>query len=96
MRVGGPIVTDNSEAGLRLAIAGAGIIRIGDMLVSKAVREGQLTEIALPYHEPEEWSTWAVFPPGMQRIPRVRVFLEFLHEQYANAPWSLAHANARA
>jgi DNA-binding transcriptional LysR family regulator len=87
VEVGGPIRTDNSECALQLALAGTGIIRIGELLVGRAIAEGRLVPLLTDAHKPEKRTTWAVFPAGMQTVPRVRVFLDFLVERFACAPW---------
>jgi hypothetical protein len=30
---------------------------------------------------------WALLPPGRQRLPKVKVFLDFLTERFGSAPW---------
>jgi DNA-binding transcriptional LysR family regulator len=83
MPVRGPISTDNSECALRLALLGAGIVRLRDLTVSAALRSGELVPVLRDLHHAEEHTICAVFPPGTQKIPRVRAFLDFLVERCA-------------
>jgi DNA-binding transcriptional LysR family regulator len=32
---------------------------------------------------------WAVTPPGRNRVPRVRAFIDFLTERLGSAPWQI-------
>ena len=72
---------------LRLAIEGAGIIRFGDVIVARAIQQGLLEPILEELQEPESFPFWAILPPGRQRTPKVKVFLDFLMERFGSAPW---------
>jgi DNA-binding transcriptional LysR family regulator len=80
-------LVDSAEAALRLAIAGGGIIRVGDMLVGEAIRLGQLVPVLANCHVVERIPLAAVYPQGRHRMPKVRAFLDFLVERFAHAPW---------
>ena len=80
------VVVDSGEAALRLAVAGGGIARVADLLVSDAVREGSLAPVLLDYHMAEPMPLSAVYPQG-SRMPRVRAFLDFLVERFSHMPW---------
>jgi len=45
--------------------------------------------------EPERFPLWAVLPPGRQRTPKVKVFVDFLMERFGTAPWRGAAQNRR-
>jgi DNA-binding transcriptional LysR family regulator len=47
------VLVDSAEAALRVAIAGGGIIRVGDMLVGEAIRRGQLKPVLTERHVAE-------------------------------------------
>jgi DNA-binding transcriptional LysR family regulator len=87
--VKGSIVADSAHMLLRLAIEGAGIIRFGDNVVARAIQEGLLEPVLQDWQEPETFPLWAVLPPGRQRTPKVRVFLDFLIERFGSAPWRI-------
>jgi DNA-binding transcriptional LysR family regulator len=85
------ISVDSGEAALRLAIAGGGIARVADVLVSGAIRTGALKPIMTESHVVEPVPLSAVYPQGRHRMPKVRAFLEFLVERFGHAPWREAH-----
>jgi DNA-binding transcriptional LysR family regulator len=81
------ILVDSGEAALRLAVAGGGIARVADVLVSEAIRAGALKAIMAESHVAEAIPLSAVYPQGRHRMPKVRAFLEFLVERFGHAPW---------
>ncbi|MGI8525652.1 MAG: LysR family transcriptional regulator [Pseudolabrys sp.] len=82
--------TDDAEAALRLAIDGAGIIRMSDAIVGDPLRKGELVALLAGAHHVEPFPLMAIHPQGRQRLPRVAVFLDFLIERFAHAPWRTA------
>jgi DNA-binding transcriptional LysR family regulator len=87
------ILLDNSEAALQLALNGAGIIRLGDMLVAEWVARGSLMPLLADVHHDEPLQLTALYREGRHRLPKVRVFLDFLEEKFASAPWRIAAAS---
>ena len=85
--VKGPIIADSAHMLLKLAIEGAGIIRFGDIIVARAIQEGLLVPLLQDFQEPEKYPLWAILPPGRQRTPKVKVFLDFVMERFGSAPW---------
>ena len=83
------VSTDDAEAALRLAIEGAGIIRLSDVIVGGPLRDGELTALLTDSHYVEPFPLAAIYPAGRQRLPRVAVFIAFLMERFASAPWRL-------
>lgn len=83
------VSTDDAEAALRLAIAGAGIIRLSDVIVGGPLRDGQLVALLTDSHHVEPFPLAAFYPAGRQRLPRVAVFIDFLVERFGHAPWRL-------
>ena len=83
------VSTDDAEAALRLAIEGAGIIRLSDVIVGSPLRDGELVALLTDSHHVEPFPLAAIYPAGRQRLPRVAVFIEFLVERFAHAPWRL-------
>jgi DNA-binding transcriptional LysR family regulator len=83
------VTTDDAEAAVRLAIEGAGIVRLSDVIVGDPLRSGKLTALLTDVHHVEPFPLAAIYPAGRNRLPRVAVFLEFLHERFGHAPWRL-------
>jgi DNA-binding transcriptional LysR family regulator len=84
------VSTDDAEAALRLAIEGAGIVRLSDVIVGGPLRQGELVGLLADIHHVEQFPLSALYPAGRQRLPRVAVFIAFLIERFAHAPWRLA------
>lgn len=87
--ISGRILVDSSEAALRVAIAGGGIVRLADLIAAEAVRDGRLQSVLKESHVAETVPLSAVYPQGRHRMPKVRVFLDFLVERFRHAPWRL-------
>ncbi|MDP2295726.1 MAG: LysR substrate-binding domain-containing protein [Pseudolabrys sp.] len=84
------VTTDDAEAALRLAIEGAGIVRLSDVIVGPPLRDGKLVALLTDVHHVEPFPLAAIYPAGRHRLPRVAVFLEFLQERFGHAPWRSA------
>jgi len=87
VEVDGPVVADSAHMLLQLAIGGLGIVRFGDIIVARAVRDGLLVPVLESWQEPERFPIWALHRAGRQRVPRVRAFLDFLTDTFSVAPW---------
>lgn len=85
--VQGRIAVDNSEAALQLALAGAGIMRVCDIVVGSAVHDGRLVRLLVDSHETEASPLSAAYLLGRQRMPKVRAFIDFLLQHFSHAPW---------
>ncbi|MFM9973490.1 MAG: LysR family transcriptional regulator [Beijerinckiaceae bacterium] len=84
-----PAVSCDSADVLReMALAGLGIIRMGDFLLAEPMRQGRLVEVLAEQNAPEPFPISAVMLPGRNRLPRVRVFVDFLVEQFGKGRWS--------
>jgi DNA-binding transcriptional LysR family regulator len=81
------VTTDNGEAALRLALDGAGIARLADVIIGEPIRSGLLVPLLTDVHHTELLPLSAIYLAGRHRLPKVRVFLDFLVEQFASAPW---------
>ena len=75
--VKGLITVDNTEAALQLAIAGVGIVRLGDMVLGNALRDGRLVQLLTDCHVVEPIQFSAIYPLGRQAMPKVRAFIDF-------------------
>lgn len=81
------LVVDNAETALRIAITGGGIVRVADILVHEAVRSGQLVPLLNDHNAPDAIPLSVIYPQGRQRMPKARVFIDFLIEEFSKAPW---------
>jgi DNA-binding transcriptional LysR family regulator len=81
------VTSDNGEAALQLALDGVGIVRLADVIVGDVIRRGQLVPLLTDIHKRERVPLCAVYAPGRHRLPKVRVFLDFLVERFGSAPW---------
>jgi DNA-binding transcriptional LysR family regulator len=93
VEIRGAVSADSSDVLLRLALEGVGIVRLGELAVGRALRNGSLEPLLLDVQVSEGYPLWALLPPGRQRSPKVKVFLEFLNERLGLAPW---RTNGRA
>jgi DNA-binding transcriptional LysR family regulator len=62
-------------------------MRLGDVVVGDLIRQGRLVAILQNYNDGEAMPLSAVMAPGTQRIPRNRVFVDFLIETFGSSPW---------
>jgi DNA-binding transcriptional LysR family regulator len=81
------VLVDNGDAALRLAIAGCGITRLGDLTTFQAVHKGLLRPVLVDSHVGDPVPLSAVYPQGRHRMPKVRAFLDFLAEHFSHVPW---------
>jgi len=82
--------SDNLECILQLTLHGAGIARLVDFMAARPIRAGRLVPLLADHHHPERRPALAVFPPGAQQLPKVRVFLDFLIERFGREHWRFA------
>jgi DNA-binding transcriptional LysR family regulator len=87
VEVSGPVSADSSDVLVRLAVEGVGIIRLGELAVARALTSGALVPLLQDVQVNEGYPLWAVLPPGRQRSPKVKVFLDFLTETLGRSPW---------
>jgi DNA-binding transcriptional LysR family regulator len=78
--VSGSVSSDSADTLLKMAIAGVGIIRLGDFLGEPALADGRLIKLLEGQHDPDPKPLSALMLPGRQNIPRVRAFVDFLKE----------------
>jgi DNA-binding transcriptional LysR family regulator len=95
VKVDGAVSADSSDVLLRLAIEGVGIVRLGELAVARALRTGLLEPLLLDVQVSEGYPLWALLPPGRQRSPKIKVFLEFLAERLGSAPWRTGTADRK-
>lgn len=83
--VNGRVKSDSAETLLQMAIAGVGLIRLGDFLGERAIAEGRLVELFKGLHDDDPKPISALVLPGRQSLPRVRAFVDFLKREVASA-----------
>jgi len=81
------VTVADAEAALRLAVEGAGIVRLSDLIVGAPIHAGQLVPLLANVNHVEPLPLSAVYLAGRHRLPKVRVFLDFLIERFGHAPW---------
>lgn len=76
--VGGNLLANNGETVRRLALAGAGLGRLGDYHVRDDIAAGRLVEVLAEAGHGDEEEVHALYLGG-QRIPhRIRLFLDYM------------------
>lgn len=85
--VSGNVSANNAECIRRLALAGLGIARMNEFMVSEDLRNGRLCEIVIDSMRVEPLPLYVQYLPAHHRLPRVGVMVEFLAECFAGAPW---------
>ena len=94
VEVKGRVTAGSADALLRLAVAGAGIIRMGDVIVADAIRAGELVPLLEDSHIVEPVPMSAVYPSGRHRSPKVRVFVDWLIDTFRSEPWRVTANHA--
>lgn len=79
LRVNGRLRCNSGEALCDAARRGLGIIQLPNHYVGDALKRGELVEVLTPFR-PEKESISALYPPGRQLSPKVRVLLTYLTE----------------
>jgi DNA-binding transcriptional LysR family regulator len=81
------LTSDNGDVALRLALSGAGIVRLAELLVGEPIRRAELVPVLTDVHHAEPIALTAIYLAGKHRLPKVRVFLDFLVKKFSHAPW---------
>lgn len=87
--VKGRVSADSADMLLRLAIEGAGILRLSEHVVADAIQKEWLEPLLQDVQDPEKYPLWALFPSGRHQAPKVKAFLDFLIERLGSAPWRI-------
>jgi DNA-binding transcriptional LysR family regulator len=90
VEVSGNVSATSADALLQLALRGLGVIRLSDVIVGAAIREGRLVPLLEAEHHREALPLHAVYPQGRHRSPRVAAMIDFLVERFSLAPWRVA------
>ncbi|MFT4129406.1 LysR family transcriptional regulator [Labrys sp. (in: a-proteobacteria)] len=76
--VGGPLLANNGETVRRMAVAGAGLARLGEYHVRADIAAGRLVEVLSEAVEGDEEQIHALYLGGPHLPYRVRAFLDFV------------------
>ncbi len=85
--VNGRIRANNADVILPALVAGYGLALQPEFLVVDALRHGELEEVMHDW-KIADINVNLVTPPGMLRIARVAVLLDYLADQFTTAPWA--------
>jgi DNA-binding transcriptional LysR family regulator len=83
------VLADAAASTFALVLAGVGISRLAGFIVAEAVRDGRLVPLFEDCHVSEPVPLHLVYPPGRQRLPKVRVFLDFISRRFGANVWKL-------
>lgn len=83
VRSAGCLTVNDGQSLLNAAIAGMGIAYLPAFLYADALRQG-LVEVAMENLPAEVQGIYAVYPQGRFLQPKVRVFIDFLVQHFAN------------
>lgn len=87
IEIDGSVSANNAETVLRLGLEGAGIVRLGELVVAEPIRAGRLVPLLTKVHHVEPLPLYAVYPHARVRSPKVAAMADFLIEKFADAPW---------
>lgn len=73
----GFLIGSDRNAQVEAAVAGAGVVRISDLIVQRHLAEGLLTPALVDWRGTEAPPINLVYRPNLRRLPRVRAFVEF-------------------
>jgi DNA-binding transcriptional LysR family regulator len=83
VRSAGWLTVNDGQSLLHAAAAGLGIAYLPSFLYADAMKKGQVEE-AMPELPMETLGIYAVYPPGRFTQPKVRAFIDFLAETFAD------------
>jgi len=78
VHIGGSVVANNAETVLQLAVAGVGITRLTNVIVSDAIANRELVPILTDWHHVEPVPLLATYPSSRNLAPKVRAMVNFL------------------
>ena len=87
LRVTGRLHSNNGDALLCAALGGLGIAFLPSFICGEDLRAGRLRRVLPAWRDAAEAAIFAVYPASRQLSPKVRVFIDFLVERFAGAPY---------
>lgn len=94
VRVTGRLESNVGESLRDAAVAGLGIALHSTWHICDDLARGRL-QIVLPKYTIADTGIYAVMPQRRLVPPRVRAFIDFLAEQFAEEPWKRSHASRK-
>jgi DNA-binding transcriptional LysR family regulator len=91
--VRGNITVTHAETLYELALQGVGVIRLSDLIVGPAIRDGRLVALLVDSHQPEPLPLHAVYAAGRRRPPKLDAVIQFLVEKFSASPWRMTEAD---
>jgi DNA-binding transcriptional LysR family regulator len=82
IRTGGWLSVNDGQSLLNAAIAGLGIAYLPSFLYAEALERGEVVDV-IPDLPMETQGIYAVYPPGRFTQPKVRAFIDFLVDAFA-------------
>lgn len=76
--VAGSLITDSADVIVDMMLAGIGIGRLARLTIAQPLKDGRLVEILKDVHRIDPFPIHAIMPPGGNRSPKVRAFIDFL------------------
>jgi len=88
LAVKGNVSAGSADALCDLALAGHGVVCLLETMVADPLQRGALVPLLTNSYVADPVPIWALTPPIRNRIPRVKVLLDFLAEYFRTAPWN--------
>lgn len=85
--VTGPMISNNGEVLIESARKGLGVTFGPDFIAAPSVENGSIVPVLADWYSPG--SLWAIYPHRRHVSAKVRTFVEFLAEAFADPPWSV-------
>jgi DNA-binding transcriptional LysR family regulator len=89
IEVSGPLMVNEGEAQMQLALQGVGIVRLTRLTVAQAIREGTLVSLLETQSADAPVPIHAVYPHRRHLAPKVPAFVDFLIEKFTPPPWEI-------
>lgn len=83
IRIEGNWRSNNGRALTHAAIQGLGLVQLPSFYVSDAIQRGELDSVLEDYN-PTDTGVWAVYPHNRHLSAKVRLFVNFLAERFAD------------
>jgi DNA-binding transcriptional LysR family regulator len=87
VRVAGPLHSNNGDLLAAAAVAGVGIAYEPEFILGPDLKAGRLVPILTSYSAPTG-PIYAVYPSRRYLSAKVRAFVDFLAQRFANASWA--------
>jgi DNA-binding transcriptional LysR family regulator len=96
VRVDGPLLSNNGDLALIMALAGLGVVVLPCFLCGPQLADGRLEPVLRDWMPPPT-GIHAVYPHGRHLSAKVRAFVDFLVERFGPQPaWETARQHALA